>query len=110
MGWAALITMLIQVFGPILIEWLKKWLESRLSAAAEKLPAFATYGSEHEARDAMFNQAIADLPRLAFARRAMLRRMKAAAATAGVTSTDPGRVSSDDLVELVDLAGAANDE
>lgn len=100
MGWSAIILALIQVLGPILIEWLKKWLEDRLQQAAARLPAVESFGSPELARAALFDEAIASLPRFAFARRALLRRMKA-------TDADP---SPEALAELRDIAGAAEQE
>lgn len=111
MGWSALIMMLIQVLGPILVEWLRKWLDSRLARAAEKLPAMSSYASEHAARNALFDQAIADLPHLAYARRALLRRMKDASIDAGVTSQGAARpLTEEEATGLADLAGAAAEE
>lgn len=100
MGWSAIIIMLIELFGPLLIEWLKKWLEDRLNKAAASLPAAESYGSPELARAALFDEAIAALPRLAFARRALLRRMKA-------TDANP---TPEALAELRDIAGAAEQE
>lgn len=111
MGWSAIIAALIQTFLPMLLEWLQKWLDSRLSRAAEKLPAFASYGSEHDARDALFDQAITDLPRFAYARRALLTRLKAAARAAGVTCAGAANpLAESDAEEIAALAGAADSE
>lgn len=111
MGWSALIMMLIQVLGPILIEWLRKWLDNRMQLAAEQLPAFESYPTEHDAREALFAKAVADLPRRAFARRALLRRLQSTAAACGVTSAGAIRPPSEaEYAELADLAGAAAEE
>lgn len=108
MSWAAIIAAILQVLGPILVEWLRKWLDTRLARAAEKL-GDTVYASEHEARDAMFDQAIADLPHHAHRRRRLLKRMKDAAAAAGVTSAG-GILAEADAIELSELAAAAAEE
>ncbi|VTT96592.1 unnamed protein product [Gemmataceae bacterium] len=97
---SALITALLAFFGPILAELIKKWL----ATAADRLPAAETFASEDQARDALFDQAIADLPKRARGRRALLRRLKGVAAASGVTSAGPARpVSAADAEELADL-------
>lgn len=77
MGIAAVIAALIEVLGPLMVEWLKKWLEGKLRAAAgavdfEGKPAAETVG-------ALFDEAIRQTPRFALPRRVLLRRLKAAA-------------------------------
>lgn len=99
MGWASIIAALLTIFGPMLIEWLKQWLESRMADAATRLPAVASFGSEGDARDALFDEAIRSLPRFAFARRSLLRRMKASAKDGVV-----------DEAEFRDLAASAENE
>lgn len=101
MGWATIITMLIELFGPILVEWLKKWLEGRLNRAALRLPAADTYASHDLAREALFDEAIAELRWFNFAKRALLRRMKAR----GV-----GPLTDAEVAEFRDLASAAENE
>lgn len=101
MGWAAIITALLQIFGPILGEWLKKWLDSLLNKAAARLPDAETFGSPDAARAALFDEAIASLPRFAFARRSLLRRMRA---------HGTGELTPDQKAEFCDLAGAAENE
>lgn len=103
MGWAAIITALLQIFGPILAEWLKKWLDSWLQATAAKLPDAGTYATDGEAQMALFDAAIAGLPRFAFGRRALLRRMRA-------TASDAAKLGEDDWDELRGLAELAANE
>lgn len=99
MGWAAIITFIVQTFGPILAEWLKKWLDNLLNRTAANMPEAATYGSESAARGALFDEAIASLRWFHFGKRALLRSMKRHA--------DQGTL---DVAELKDLAGAAESE
>lgn len=100
MGWSAIILALLEIFGPLIVAWLKAWLEDRLNRAAANLPAPESFGSPELARAALFDEAIADLPRFAFVRRALLRRMKA-------TDANP---TPEALAELRDLAAAAANE
>ncbi len=79
MEWVAIIAALMQVFGPILAEWLKKCMEERMEEAAKNLPVASSFASEADAADALFDEMIAGLPRFAFIRRAAFRRMKQAA-------------------------------
>jgi hypothetical protein len=120
MGWAAIITALVQLFGPILAEWLKKWLDSLLNSAAARVAAPETFTTPAAATAAMFDEAVSGLPRLAFARRSLLRRLKAAAmpragavfgaaGAAAAVSAVPA-ITSDEWVELRDVAGAAEQE
>lgn len=100
MGWSAIILALIQLFGPAIMAWLKAWLEGRMNKAAANLPAPESFGSPELARAALFDEVIADLPRFAFVRRAMLRRMKA-------ESVNP---TPDGMAEIRDLAMAVDRE
>lgn len=105
MSWAAIITAVLSFLGPLIADWLKKCGEERAQKAAEKLPDASTFASEHEARDALFDQMIADLPPHARIRRAMLRRCKAVSAKCGVTSQGVATaMSAEDAEELADLA------
>lgn len=99
MAWAAIISALLSIFGPLLLDWLKKWLDSRMVEAAARLPAAETFGSPELARAALFDEVIADLPRFAFGRRALLRRMKATAAD--------GTMTADEAAEMKGLAELA---
>lgn len=101
MGWAAIISAIISIFGPMLAEWLKKWLDSRLADVSQSLPAAESFGSPDLARAALFDAAIDSLPRWAFARRALLRRMKA---------HGDGPVTGEAAAEFRDLAGSAAGE
>lgn len=63
--WLALITLLIQLFGPLLVEWLRK----RLHIATDNLPAFESYPDTSAATAALFDYARQSLPRYAVIRR-----------------------------------------
>lgn len=69
MGWQAIIAAILQAVGPLLVEWLKKWLESLLNRSAANLPAGT------ESAHALLTEAFQSTPRLAFGRRALLRMM-----------------------------------
>lgn len=110
MGWAAIIAALVQFFGPLVADWLKKCSEKKATDVAEQMPDVDTFASEHEARDALFDQVIEKLPRRAFVRRAFARRMKAVAAKNGITSQGGEPLSEEDVKELTGLADAAAEE
>lgn len=59
MGWVAIISALIEVFGPLLAQALQRWLERRLSKSATALN-YASYDSETEARRALLDHAIGE--------------------------------------------------
>ena len=107
MSIGAIIAALISVLGPMFVEWLRKWIESRLHKAAEKLPPVESFASEHEARDALFDAALKDLPKYAKGRRALLKRMKSAASAAGITSAGAANPLPD--TEVAALAALAED-
>lgn len=110
MTFAAIIAALISVFGPMLLAWIQKWLESRANKAAARLPAVGSFASEHDARNALFDAMIEDLPRAAFARRSLLRRLKGAAARAGVTSTGAASpISPEDAGDIADAVGIVDE-
>jgi hypothetical protein len=86
MEWAAIITLLLQIFGPLLAEIARRWLDGRLAEAAAQLPPVLYYASEAAARDALFAKAI-ELERRPL-RRFLLRRLKAHAAALDVSVGD----------------------
>lgn len=96
---SAIIAAIIAIVGPIIAEWLKKWLENILSRAATRLEGRA-FGNDTLARSALLDEAIGLTPRFAFARRALLRKLKAT----------NGDLSPDDVEAIRDLAGAAENE
>lgn len=111
MSWVAIIAAILQVIGPILVEWLRKWLESRLHRAAESLGDMTAFSSEHEARDKMFDAAIKALPKRALARREFLRRCKTLCSHYGVTSAGPERaVPESELADVAVFAASASEE
>lgn len=108
MGWASIIAALLEVFGPILQDWLKECTKERLEDAAADLPDVGSYASEGAAVVAMFDTAIADLPRLAFVRRSALRRMKAASVRDGKMRRAP--LTAEEIREGRDLVGGVRNE
>lgn len=75
--WPTIIATLIEVLGPLLVEWLKQWLSAKLTAASQVVSVGA--GPAEQAVGALFDEAVAQTPRRAVLRRALLRRVKAAA-------------------------------
>ncbi len=113
MTWAALIAALIEVFGPILVEWLKRWLEDRLKTAATHLPEPTSFAHHSAPPAALFDKAISLLPPLAFARRTLLRRLRASAvkrADALMSGQAVAVLTADERAELREAAGAAGNE
>lgn len=108
MGWAAIITALIELLGPLLADWLKKCTEERFAQAAAELPDADTFANEGEAAAALFDRTIADLPRLAFVRRAALRRAKAVSIEGKKIRTRP--LSAAEIAEGRDLVGGVRGE
>ena len=102
MGWAVLVSELLKVFGPLLTAWLQKWLESLLQKAAARMPDAKLYATPEQARLALLDEAIDAVPRLAFARRALLRRVRAHAGQPALTTAEQA--------EFRDLVGAAENE
>jgi hypothetical protein len=101
MGWAAIITALLQMFGPALAEAMKRLLEKWLNRAADQM-ATNTFGDAQAASVALLDRTLAILPWYAVLKRAMVRRMKAAAARGGATD--------DDVAEMHELAHVAEFE
>jgi len=89
MGWASIVLAIIELLSPLLQEWLKGCTEERLANAAAELPPADTYGSEGEAAAAVFDRAIADLPRWAKWRRNALARAKEVAVQGAVIRREP---------------------
>jgi hypothetical protein len=89
MGWTVIIAALIRVLGPVLADWLEGCTKERLENAAAKLPAADTFASEGEAAAAVFDRAIADLPRWAKWRRNALARAKEVAVQGAVIRREP---------------------
>lgn len=113
MSWATIINALIELFGPILVEWLKQWLDDRLKTAASHLPEPSSFSSPAAGTMALFDKAIASLPILAFSRRTFLRRLRAAAVErsemifAGSASIG---LTFEELSDIGDSAGATRNE
>jgi hypothetical protein len=96
MGWAAIIAAIIELFGPLLKEWITKWIEGRLKKASERINVADFGDDERAAKVALLTVAIEDLPRWAKARRMLLRRMKA--------DVERGAIDVADLKDAVALA------
>lgn len=79
MEWVALIGVLLEVFGPAIKKWMESCLEEKLQEAALALPPVASYACEADATDALFDEAIRNLPFWAINRKRALAAMKAAA-------------------------------
>ena len=88
MGWAAIIAAVIELFGPLIAEWLRKWLDQKLVMAATLLPSPG--GNEAEAREMLFDAALDSLPRFAFARRTFLRTLRGIAVRGGPLTPEDG--------------------
>jgi len=108
MVWTSLIAVLLELFGPLLADWLKGCTEERLANAAAELPPADTYGSEGEAAAALFDRAISDLPRLAFVRRAALRKAKAVAVQGKKIRRT--KLTAAEIAEGLDFVGAVKGE
>jgi hypothetical protein len=105
MGWAAIIAVLLQIFGPLLAEWIKKWFDSHLRHAAALLPEPSFYADEPAARDALFEKAVATTRNPL--RRLLLRRIARHAAALDVRAGDTAYTPPAAVVEeLGDIAGA----
>lgn len=80
MGWAAIISAILGVVGPLIGDLLKKWLDRLLNRAAASLDAdgvtLAAHDNESASR-AVLERAIDMTPRVRIFRRAMLRHMLA---------------------------------
>src|SRR5688572_7416325 len=79
MGWITIVASILELLGPIIQDLLKNCMEDQLNDAAADLPAVETYDSEGQAAEALFNQAIANLPFWARFRKRAMRRAKAVA-------------------------------
>lgn len=107
MSWAAIIAAILQIFGPLISEWLKKWLESRLVKASKTVGAGAD-GVDDAARiGALMDAALADTPRVAFARRALIRRIRAYAT---VVIPNPRPLAPEEIADIKAAAAHADDD
>lgn len=100
MGWSLLIAELLKLFGPALTEFVKRLVEALLNRAAARMKPLTEFGSPEAGRQALFNEAINGLPRFAFGRRSLLRRMR----------DQDGLLTAEDREAFRDLAGAAENE
>lgn len=74
MPWLALITLLLQIFGPLIAEWLRKRMQAKLEKAAESMPEMVSFGTDAAAGiEALFDRAVADTPMIFVGERMMLR-------------------------------------
>lgn len=100
---AAIITMLLEMFGPLLSELLKKILENLFNKAAKNVKAT---GDKAKDADALITEAIRLTPRVRVVRRGLLRNMRdhAPAMLKG------GKLSAADKAEIRANAEAATAE
>jgi hypothetical protein len=105
MPWAEVIAQILKVLGPILSDLLKRWLDTKLKAAARATgvdgppPRTDCYGI-------LLAAALDATPRRQAFRRAFLRQA-IVSVPAAVTA---GKLNSADRKELAALAGAADQE
>ena len=81
-------------------KFVEEWLKSRLTAAQGMVPSRDRFPSEQAHAEAVVDEAIRGTPRLAFARRGILRFMK----------RNLGNVQAADMDELRDIARSAEEE
>lgn len=112
MGWSAIIMILIQVLGPILVDWFKKLLDKWLKKASEGISAPETFGDPATAMSALFDQAVAQQPKRAFARRAALRVLRRIAVRRAVSIFDTASKMSlpETNVDVTAIPTVTNDE
>lgn len=108
MTWVAIIGALLSVFGPLLTDLLKKWLNRSLEDASKSLGvSAATYSSPEAARNALFDRAV-KLTRNPFKKR-LLRRMQLHAADARIGTTEPRPLSSAAQLDIAELLAPTAD-
>jgi len=79
MGWISIVTLLVQIFGPLIADWLKRRMEDRLKKAASSMPAMVSFGSAGDGVAALFDRALADTPLILVGERRMLKAARKAA-------------------------------
>lgn len=119
MNWASVITLIVQMLGPVLSDFLQKLLESLLKKVSGGLPAPSTGDAQPadvQVRH-LFDAALERLPRFAFARRSLLwgcRRVAVAHAAevfaAAAGSAGVPQLTGAEAAELRDAAGACEAE
>ena len=84
MSIAAIITAILQIFGPLLAELFKKWLDNRLNKAAKALYGdnLMISGAVETVTPELIRKAIEMTPRAQVVRRLILNHLLAHAATA----------------------------
>lgn len=111
MPWSAILAVLLQTILPLLVEWLQKWLESRMKVAAERLPAVSSYPSNERAVAALFDEVIASVPRRAMGRRLLLKMLKnKAVARADEVVAGTFELDADEIDEMRDVGAIAESE
>jgi hypothetical protein len=86
---SALIALAMQLFSALLPALIESCTEKQLKKAAKELPPANTFASEGEALAAVFDKAIANLPKFAHRRRKGLTRMKQKAIQGDKIRTKP---------------------
>lgn len=109
MNLQAFIQAILSVLGPLLLDWIKSWLEDKLKQAAARVTA---NGTSEQGAAALFDAAIASTPRFAPARRALLRRLKAVAVARAdeFARADPVALTQAEVDDVRDAADAAGNE
>lgn len=77
MQWAAIFAALWQVFGPVVNQLIQQLISKWFNKAAAQLGDAAQFPDEVTAQAAAIDKTLTLLPRWAFARKALLHRMKA---------------------------------
>jgi hypothetical protein len=106
MSWAIIIQGLMSLFGPLLSDVLKKWLDSLFRSTAANLPDPVDAGDLTK----LFDEAIARTGRPL--RRMLLRRMRASAVknAAAVMSGNADNISVEDAADVFDAVRANNED
>jgi hypothetical protein len=114
--WSPIIVAIVEVFGPMLAEWLAAWLKRRLTRAAAALPDPSHFGSPAEAHKALLRAAAAGLALPCTRRRRLIWASDTVAAN-HVTSDRPlltpaalTELSESGREELVRIANEAAEE
>jgi len=98
--WVTIIAGLIEVFGPVLADWLKAFLAHLFTRAAAELPAPETFGgadNADKAHSALCSKALDLLPRRAVGRRLLVRAMRR-------HGPSPGPDAMEEMKELAEIA------
>lgn len=107
MGWSAIIAFLMQLFGPLIAEWLRKWLDDRFAKVLPMMPDPAAYPDDAARVRAICDAALATVPRIAFMRRSLIRRIQVAAVA---QANSPRPLTPEEIADVSAAGRAAEDE